>query len=270
VISYTVPVIVLKRSTPKEAVCTVFEKVNTGGVPLNVFELLTATFAADKVHRDFRLNDDWRARHERLTAKPVLRSVENTDFLQAVTLLASQDRRAEHLHAGGDPAQAPGITCKRCDILRLTLTEYLRHAPRVESALLWAAGFLAQQHIFRADDLPYRTQLVPLAAIKALLGQAGESQNPQQHSSRRTTSRPTPKPTPSPQPRRLPRPARLAGRARRPRRLPWAANAWCTLPDDGAARLRFRAGRPRRAERRGKPGTVVSHRDGGRIPARQA
>jgi hypothetical protein len=57
-VQYTVPVIVLNRETPKEAVCTVFEKVNTGGVVLNVFELLTATFAAD----DFRLNDDWRER----------------------------------------------------------------------------------------------------------------------------------------------------------------------------------------------------------------
>jgi hypothetical protein len=28
----------------------VFEKVNTGGVTLTVFELLTATFAADKLH----------------------------------------------------------------------------------------------------------------------------------------------------------------------------------------------------------------------------
>jgi len=175
VISYTVPVIVLKKSTPKEAVCTVFEKVNTGGVPLNVFELLTATFAGDKLHRDFRLKDDWRARQGHLAAKRVLRSVESTDFLQAVTLLASHARRAEHLQAGGDPAQAPGITCKRRDILRLTLPEYLRFAPQVEAALLWAAGFFAQQHVFRADDLPYRTQLVPLAAIKALLGHEAET-----------------------------------------------------------------------------------------------
>ena len=42
---YLVPVIVLTKGTSKEAVCTVFEKVNTGGVPLDVFELLTATFA---------------------------------------------------------------------------------------------------------------------------------------------------------------------------------------------------------------------------------
>ena len=43
-VQYTVPTIVLSKDTPKEAVCTIFEKVNTGGVPLNVFELLTAMF----------------------------------------------------------------------------------------------------------------------------------------------------------------------------------------------------------------------------------
>ena len=57
---YKVPVIVLKKETTKEAVCTVFEKVNTGGVELNVFELLTATFAA----QDFRLKEDWNERQE--------------------------------------------------------------------------------------------------------------------------------------------------------------------------------------------------------------
>jgi uncharacterized protein DUF262 len=44
---YLVPVIELKKETSKEAVCVVFEKVNTGGVPLSVFELVTATYAAD-------------------------------------------------------------------------------------------------------------------------------------------------------------------------------------------------------------------------------
>ena len=45
---YMLPVIILKKENPKEAVCQVFEKVNTGGVSLNVFELLTATFAAEE------------------------------------------------------------------------------------------------------------------------------------------------------------------------------------------------------------------------------
>ena len=45
-VQYLVPTIDLAKSTPKEAVCQVFEKVNTGGVTLTVFELLTATYAA--------------------------------------------------------------------------------------------------------------------------------------------------------------------------------------------------------------------------------
>jgi hypothetical protein len=45
--NYDVPIIELKKNNKKEAVCLVFEKVNTGGVPLSVFELLTATYAAD-------------------------------------------------------------------------------------------------------------------------------------------------------------------------------------------------------------------------------
>lgn len=39
---YHLPVITLDRSTTKEAVCVVFEKVNTGGKPLDAFELVTA------------------------------------------------------------------------------------------------------------------------------------------------------------------------------------------------------------------------------------
>ena len=42
---YSVPVIRLKKNTSREAVCLVFEKVNTKGVTLTVFELLTAIFA---------------------------------------------------------------------------------------------------------------------------------------------------------------------------------------------------------------------------------
>jgi hypothetical protein len=53
--SYNVPVISLTEENKKEAVCSVFENVNTGGVPLNVFELLTASFASD----GYRLRQDW-------------------------------------------------------------------------------------------------------------------------------------------------------------------------------------------------------------------
>lgn len=164
-IKYMVPAIVLKKDTPKEAVCTVFEKVNTGGVPLNVFELLTATFAAE----NFRLKEDWSERKTRLERRSVLRSVESTDFLQIIALLATTERQ-RLFQRSGISGVAPGVGCKRRDILGLKLHEYRRWADPATEALEWAANFLNQEHIYSAEDLPYRTQLVPLAAIRVELG----------------------------------------------------------------------------------------------------
>ncbi|MCX7719603.1 MAG: DUF262 domain-containing protein, partial [Candidatus Sumerlaeaceae bacterium] len=113
---YQVPVIELKKETPKEAVCLVFERVNTGGVALNVFELLTASFAAD----DFQLRDDWNAREQRLKSQhPVLRTLQNDDFLQAISLVVTQARRRQAQASGTAEESAPGISCKRKDILKL-------------------------------------------------------------------------------------------------------------------------------------------------------
>ena len=164
-VNYMVPAIVLKKDTPKEAVCTVFEKVNTGGVPLNVFELLTATFAAD----NYRLKDDWKERKTRLDKRHVLRSLESTDFLQAIALLATTGRKRA-FEASGAAGIAPGVGCKRRDILALSLGEYEKWAEPVSEALEWAANFINQEHIYHANDLPYRTQLVPLTAIRADIG----------------------------------------------------------------------------------------------------
>lgn len=165
---YTVPVIVLRKETPREAVCTVFEKVNTGGVVLDVFELLTATFAAS----EFDLRQDWDARRKRLDDHKVLRGLQSTDFLQAISLLATRERRLAW--SEGDSDKPPAVSCKRRDILRLTREEYERWAPQVEKGFIWAASFLSGEMIFEARDVPYRTQLVPLAAIHVALGPDAE------------------------------------------------------------------------------------------------
>src|SRR5664279_6375139 len=49
----------------------------------------------------------------------VLREVSNTDFLQAVTLLATTDLRAKYLKANSDDERAPRVQCRRVDILNL-------------------------------------------------------------------------------------------------------------------------------------------------------
>ena len=113
---YKLPSNIHNRDTPKDAVCVVFEKVNTGGVPLNDFELLTASFAAD----GFNLKLDWERLKAELDRRPVLQAIENTEFLQAVTLLATRSRRVSFL-ASQSEGVAPGISCKRKDVLQLSV-----------------------------------------------------------------------------------------------------------------------------------------------------
>ena len=160
-VQYHVPTIELVKLTPKEAVCQVFEKVNTGGVTLTVFELLTATYAA----RDFELRKDWEARHERLAQHELLAEVDGPAFLQIVTLLATYDRRHSHTQANPDDDKIPAVSCKRRDVLRLSLNDYQKWADIAERGLLDAVPFLHSHHIFRSRDLPYATQLLPLGAI---------------------------------------------------------------------------------------------------------
>ena len=171
--SYQLPLIALGKSTSKEAVCLVFEKVNTGGVPLSVFELVTAGFAAES----FNLRDEWygstlrkvTGRAERLKAEPVLDGVEPTDFLQAISLLHTHEKRRDDVAAGKTGKAVSAVSAKRGSVLSLTLEEYQRWASDVEAGFLLAAKFLRKECFFAARDLPYRTQLVPLAAVLSQL-----------------------------------------------------------------------------------------------------
>ncbi|WP_240957955.1 GmrSD restriction endonuclease domain-containing protein [Streptomyces barkulensis] len=174
--SFQVPMIKLAASTTMDAVCAVFERVNTGGVPLNVFELLTATYAGNREYAArngtyYRLPDVWSAIKRKLaSAHSVFGRVEagvedglsSSDFLQAVALVRTWERKQEEPRAA--------VSCKRRDLLELPLADFDRLAPRLADAFHWVGAFLKRQCIVRTTDLPYRTQLVPLAAVRAIIG----------------------------------------------------------------------------------------------------
>jgi hypothetical protein len=175
--SYAVPVIQLRRTASKEAVCRVFEKVNTGGVSLTAFELLTATYAAE----GFNLREDWlgipkstpreMGRAARMAeAGKVLEVIEATDFLQAVSLLHTAAGKALTEAGQGGRGIPSAISCTRQSILDLPLAGYRDHADRAEEGFKRARQFLWREKVFSGYDLPYRTQLVPLAAILISLG----------------------------------------------------------------------------------------------------
>jgi hypothetical protein len=175
--TYRVPSIELAPGTPHDAVCQVFENVNTGGVALSIFDLLTAMFSAED--EDFRLRVDWfgedvpgkprvSGRMQRLHERPVLRAVRERDFVQACTLLSTYEA---HL---GDP-RVP-VACARKDILKLKLDNYRGAADRVEDGFIRAARMLGRLKIYEERNVPYSSQLVPLAAILARLGGREESE----------------------------------------------------------------------------------------------
>ena len=119
---YQIPVIRLHKSTPKEAVCTVFEYVNTKGVQLTTFELLTATYAANREYstehgEDFHLPAEWAALKDRLATHSAVSEIDDTDFLRAVCLVSTHFRRRGR--PGTDAFAQPAASCKRSDILDL-------------------------------------------------------------------------------------------------------------------------------------------------------
>ena len=171
---YHLPVIELKKETSKEAVCLVFEKVNTGGVRLSVFELITASYAAD----GYNLRDDWfgsrirnvESRKERLEQVPLLKGIEATEFLQAVSLLHTHELRKADLSAGKTAKQARPIRAKRADVLQIPLEAWRQWADQLEDGFCNAAHFLHMESFYSRRELPYSTQLVPLAAVMTQLG----------------------------------------------------------------------------------------------------
>jgi hypothetical protein len=170
---YQVPVIELPSDTAKDAVCQVFEKVNTGGVTLTVFELLTATFAAD----EFDLRSDWTQKRQRWGAPnhKVVSDFSNTDLLQAICLLSTRDRREAFLATSNEDERAPRIGCKRTDILALSLEDYQDYGNRVVEGLIETSKFLREALILDSKFLPYGAQLIPLSAIFSILGNEADN-----------------------------------------------------------------------------------------------
>ncbi len=159
IVGYKLPVITLGKETPREAVCKVFENVNTGGVPLTVFELVTATFAT----YDFDLRKDWIECRDKIRGKgeplntDVMEGVDETSFLTAITLYTTylSDKMT---------------TCKKKDVLSLNYDDYKKNKDILLDGYKMARKFLFNQYVFRKRDLPYTTQLIPLSAICAVIG----------------------------------------------------------------------------------------------------
>lgn len=192
---YQVPVITLLKENSREAVCTVFEKVNVGGKKLDAFELLTAMFAAD----EFDLREDLRgtdrktfiAKHSReprddeskigriprirgKDRKGVFQDLDERDVLQVACALQTLAKRQDFLDAaerdGRSVAskEAPAVSIKARDLLELDCDLYQENADRLTAGYISARKFLNGLHIKRGRDVPYLPTAKTLAAVFAL------------------------------------------------------------------------------------------------------
>lgn len=154
-VRYSVPMTRLDRETAQEGIGSIFAQANSTGLQMDVFELLTALFAAQDP--DYALRKDWEETEKVLRKYPALDGIGQTEFLSAVALYVSSKQG----HASG----------QRESILKLRLEDYIPAAKTMRAAFHEAASYMAQRCIITTSQVPYTAQLVPLAVIIALLAE---------------------------------------------------------------------------------------------------
>jgi hypothetical protein len=86
-----------------------------------------------------------------------MEGVDETAFLTTITLYTTYNSNKM-------------TTCKKKDVLALSYEDYKKNKISVLEGYKMARKFLLSQYVFRKRDLPYTTQLIPLAAICAVIG----------------------------------------------------------------------------------------------------
>jgi len=99
----------------------------------------------------------------------LLRDIDATEFLQAVTLWYTYKLRETDLKAGKSGASLHPVSAKRHDMLQLPLQVWKDLADPIERGFCSAAKFLSMECIYDRRELPYSTQIVPLAAVMACM-----------------------------------------------------------------------------------------------------
>lgn len=158
--TYPFPVVELKDHVPLGAICHIFEKVNSTGVPLDVFDLCTASLWA----QGFRLNREWeKLKKEKLAPRLQMQQLDGTHFLMGLSLLDSLDRKENR--SGG----LVSVTCRKQDLMMMKRQRVEQLWSVLVDGYCEAAKFMGEQGIISKRILPYSTLIVPLAAIFAYI-----------------------------------------------------------------------------------------------------
>ena len=148
---YTIPVISLDSDTEMDAVCKIFEKVNSSNQPLTGFDLVVAIYAKD----NFDLKEDWKNFQKNVFSKGILEGFDAKNFLRACKLFAGYKNN--------------NLTFKKNVVTDLKLEYYKKYSEIVSNGFREAKKLLDEEGIVAKNNLPYSSQLIPLGVICALL-----------------------------------------------------------------------------------------------------
>jgi hypothetical protein len=110
-----------------------------------------------ELRRDWYGKDGELGRHHRFVERlrpadedaGIIAEVSNTDFLHAVSLFYTRERRREAEAAGKQGRELPPVSGNRPALLNLPLKAYKKYQAQVEFGFMQAAKFLHMLNIYR-------------------------------------------------------------------------------------------------------------------------
>lgn len=157
--NYAFPTVELQQGTPLHAICHIFERVNSSGVTLTVFELLTALLWTQGKH----LRDIWEEAKEKLRGKNQHFEIDAVTFLQTLALISSYHRKRN--------SQRGTVSCKRDALLDLNAQDIDQYWDMTIEGYGLAFKIVDENGVKTQRYIPYATMLVPLAAMCAQIEQ---------------------------------------------------------------------------------------------------
>ncbi len=156
--NYRFPVVELDEDVPLSAICHIFEKVNSTGVRLDVFDLCTALLWTEH----FFLNEEWKKTEKLLKPILTMQPLMATAFLQSISLLDTLDRKKA---ASGQSGPKIAVACRKVELLAMKKATYQKWWGLLADGYKDAARFMMQEGILSLRVMPYSTMIVPLASI---------------------------------------------------------------------------------------------------------
>ncbi|MGC9014391.1 MAG: GmrSD restriction endonuclease domain-containing protein [Thermoproteota archaeon] len=154
--AYEFPILELPSALSLEAVTTIFEKLNTAGQPLNVFEILTAKF-----YQTLNLRKLWKNAKE---AKPIIKEYTKDEKDTTLPILIL---KAILIKKSLDDSNSKTLECKRKNLLEdLQASDIQKYWDNIVEAFETSLNKLYNDYGSPSIDyLPYTTMLTPFALI---------------------------------------------------------------------------------------------------------